>query len=82
MENIIASSIEMNKTVSAPLTAEERRIKLRAQIIRKKFARATETVQRILAAISDADLCAKEAAHHAVKVGALAAQRQRKLERR
>jgi hypothetical protein len=74
MDNTIVSSIEMNKNVPAPLTTEERRIKLRAQLIRKKFERATDTVKTILAAIDDDELCRKEAAHHAVKLGAMAAQ--------
>jgi hypothetical protein len=72
----------LNKRIPTALTPEERRTKLRAQMIRKRFERATETVKQILASMTDAQLVEKEKDHHHIKVGALAAQRQRRQESR
>lgn len=80
--NHIGNRIELNKHIPTALTPEERRIKLRAQMIRKRFERATETVKQILASMTDAQLVEKEKDHHHIKVGALTAQRQRRQESR
>jgi hypothetical protein len=49
------------------LTPEQRRITLRAQMIRKRFERATETNREIVDSLTDERLVAQEDAHHQVR---------------
>jgi pyruvate dehydrogenase complex dehydrogenase (E1) component len=53
---------------------KERHVRLRGALIRKRFERHAEAVRRIVANLSDEQLCAMEDSHHTAKCKHLAAQ--------
>jgi hypothetical protein len=56
-------------------TMKQRHVKLRAQMIRKRFEGHGESVREIVASLTDAELVAMEERHHKQKCEVMAAKR-------